>query len=177
MHLLRRTPRRFFDGCSHVRVRHIVNRNGSLSVFVQAVGQMCAYCNDTPFGGGGNNDEVWLGSPMPSPRRSPRVQFVSLQLEFFDGDVLYLCPPRVGLGYLLRIEARPTPLRSCVLPPLRPRAPSQPSLFCAAARHFRSRSPRVRAVVDAGCIELGRCQAARVVQSNLRLAGIQSTSS
>jgi len=67
--------------------------------------------------------------------------------------VLYLCPPSVGLGYLLRIEARPTPLRSCVLPPLRPRAPSQPALFCAAARHFRSRSPRVRAVVDAGCIE------------------------
>ena len=59
--------------------------------------------------------EVWLGSPLLSPRpvASPRRlgqrQFDSLQVPFFDSDVLSLLDPSDGLGCRLRIEARPSP--------------------------------------------------------------------
>jgi hypothetical protein len=114
-----------------VAVTYTLDLAGSLVVKVKAVGPHGAYCNERPIP---VNVEVWLGSPPPPPRRlaSPhrlgRGRLVSLQVPFYEDDVLYLCDghsdqKKKGLregcrGYRLCIEARPIPLRSRALPPV-----------------------------------------------------------
>ena len=126
-------------------VTYTLDHAGFLVVKVKAVGPHGAYCNEHPIP---VNVEVWLGSPPPLPRRlaSPhrlgRGRLVSLQVHFYEDDVLYLCDghndtKKKGLregcrGYRLCIEARPSPpLRSRALPPFSVLALAQALFPCS----------------------------------------------
>ena len=90
-------PAGFCGSRRHVEVTYTVDRAGSLVVIVKAIGQNGVYYNEHSIP---VNVEVWLGSPPPPPRRlaSPhrlgRGRLVSLQVPFYEEDVLYLCDPK-----------------------------------------------------------------------------------
>ena len=119
----------------HVEVVYTVLGDGPPRVTVTARGSTGAYCNKLFFP---KDAEVVALAPLclalaVSPRR-PRLgrgRLVSLQVQFFQGDVLHILDPSAGLGYRLCIQARPSPCApaSCANFPVYP----APSLFRAAA--------------------------------------------